>query len=78
MKQAIGELNGTVIVFSAVAMLTAVFFMIIWPLVKDGFRQDEMCSNAVCANGYDDATFMTPCYNPQDPARTIFECPFRG
>lgn len=82
MKQATGELNSTVIIFSAVALLTAVFFMIVWPIVKAGFYESASCSNAVCDNGYLPSGHqhegMTKCYNPQDDSKEYFYCPYRG
>lgn len=82
MRQATGELNATVIIFSAVALLTAVFFMIVWPLVKDGFYESASCANAVCDNGYlpagDAHEGMTTCFNPQDDTKELFYCPYRG
>ena len=81
MKEATGELNGTVIVFMAVAALTAFFFMFLWPLVKNGMYERANCANAVCDNGYIESGAdygMTYCYNPQDSSKEIFTCPFRG
>lgn len=81
MKEATGELNATVIIFSAVALLTAVFFMLVWPIVKQGFYESASCAGAVCDNGYitDSAhEGMAYCYNPQDDSKEIFLCPFRG
>ena len=79
MKEATGELNNTVIVFTAVALLTAVFFMIIWPMVKQGCVDDANCANAICDAGYDPNTGMAPCINPnEDATDEVFECPFRG
>ena len=68
MKNAIGELNGSVITVVAVASLTVLFFTFIWPLLKQNLKKDASCSNAVCDVGY----------NPDDPTQTYFECPFRG
>lgn len=83
MKQATGELNATVIIFSAVALLTVVFFMVVWPLVKDGFYTSANCANAVCDNGYISSgkdVGKAYCINPQDKSASpeIFTCPFRG
>ena len=83
MKQATGELNATVIIFSAVALLTAVFFMIVWPLVKEGFYESASCSNAVCDVGYinnpgGEHHGQAYCYAPDDPSKEIFYCPYRG
>lgn len=77
MKQATGDLNATVVVLAAVAMLSAVFFMIIWPMIRRGLQEEANCSTAVCDIGYNN-NGMAYCYNPQDPSREVFECPFRG
>lgn len=76
MRDATGELNMTVIVFAAVALLTALFFFIVWPMIKEGLRKDESCSSAICEHGYNDNN-MAWCYNQNDPANK-FECPYRG
>lgn len=83
MKQATGELNATVIIFTAVALLTVVFFMVVWPLVKDGFYDAANCANAVCDNGYITTgkdKGKVYCVSPHDNAGSpeIFTCPFRG
>lgn len=77
MKEATGELTGSVIVVSAVALLTAFFFMFIWPMVKEGMTNSATCANAMCDNGYNDHG-MAYCKNPNDDASEVFECPFRG
>ncbi len=78
MKQAMGDLNGSVIVLSAVAMLSAVFFMVIWPMVKQGLKDDARCADAVCDVGYNKSSGMVDCYNPNADNQTLFECPYRG
>ncbi len=78
MKEATGELTGSVIVVSAVALLTAFFFMFIWPIIKDGMQDRATCANAMCDNGYDPNTLMAYCKNPNDGSDEVFMCPFRG
>jgi hypothetical protein len=83
MKEATGELNATVIIFTAVALLTVVFFMVVWPLVKDGFYESASCANAVCDNGYitdGEDKGKAYCISPQDDRANpeVFTCPFRG
>ena len=77
MKEATGELAGSVIVVAAVAVLTAFFFMIIWPMVKSGMEDRATCANAVCDIGVN-GNHMAYCYSPADETRTIYECPFKG
>lgn len=77
MKEATGELNVTLITFIAVALLSAFFFMVLWPMIKQGLREDEGCARAVCDSGYN-SNGMAYCYNPNDSSKDLFECPFRG
>lgn len=83
MREATGELNMTVIVFAAVALLTALFFFIVWPMIKQGLREDEFCANAICDPGFNEAG-KTYCRNPEigtsklTSGKDVFECPYRG
>lgn len=77
MKQATGDMNATVIVLTAVALLSAVFFMVIWPMLREGMQKGARCSDAICDVGYNE-NGMAYCYNPQDNAKELFECPYRG
>lgn len=81
MNQATSEASASVIVVTAVAMLTAVFFTIIWPIVKQSMMEDSNCANAVCDTGYikdGNHKGQAYCYNPHDKKKQIFYCPFRG
>lgn len=48
MKQAIGELNLSVIVVVIVALLTFFFFSVLWPSIKNGFAKNTRCDEAIC------------------------------
>ncbi len=76
MKEATGELTGSVIVVSAVAVLTVFFFTFLWPrVIKQNLVDDSTCANAVCDRGYN-ANHMVTCRHPV--REEYFECPFRG
>lgn len=80
MKEATGELNSTVIILTAVALLSAVFFTIVWPIIKEGMYDSASCANAVCDNGYilsGQYAGQAYCYAPNNPGE-VFTCPFRG
>lgn len=77
MKEATGELNSSVIVFTAVALLAAFFFMVIWPNIKGGFQHRSTCANAVCDSGVN-GNNMVYCKNPDNKNAGIFECPYKG
>lgn len=83
MKQATSEASTSVIVVTAVALLTAVFFTIIWPAIKGSMTKSSSCSNAVCDVGYigdksHEHYGQSYCYNPYDSEKEIFYCPYRG
>lgn len=79
MKEATGELNSSVIVITAVAMLAAFFFMVIWPNIRGDLQTTSRCSDAVCDVGYNKNN-MTYCYTPGTNKKNpeVFECPYRG
>lgn len=76
MKEATGELSGTVVVVVLIAALAAFFFNVVWPFYKDSFKKDESCSNAVCDVGYN-SSGLSFCHAP-GKSKDIFECPYRG
>ena len=82
MKQATSEASISVIVVTAVAMLTAVFFTIIWPSIRGNMTKSSNCSNAVCDVGYikesGEHYGQTYCYDPYDDSKETFYCPYRG
>ena len=41
MKEATGELNGTLIVVIAIAALSAFFFTVIWPLIRQNLVNNK-------------------------------------
>lgn len=77
MKEAIGELNGVVIVISAVALLAAFFFTFMWPNIQKGMQFRSKCSDAICDVGYN-KNKLTYCYMPGDDKKNYFECPYKG
>ena len=50
MKETTGELNMTVIVVIAVAVLVAFFYFVIWPNLHANFEANSKCSRAICEN----------------------------
>ena len=48
MKEATGELNMTVIIAIAVAILAAFFYTILWPMIRTNFDSKASCSRAIC------------------------------
>lgn len=48
MKQALGELNTTVIVVLSVGVLAAFFFSYLWPIINNNFQSNSSCSKATC------------------------------
>ena len=77
MKEATSELNATLIIVMAIAAFVAIFFSIIWPMMKDSFESSSRCSDAICDPGYN-SNYMAYCYSPKDTSKEVFECPYRG
>lgn len=48
MKETTGELNLTIVVVIAVAILVAFFYYTIWPGLDRNFKANSSCSKAVC------------------------------
>lgn len=81
MKQATSEVSASVIVVTAVALLTAVFFSIIWPMIRQNIFEDANCANAICDTGLITTgahSGQTYCYNPADESKEFFYCSYRG
>lgn len=48
MKEATGELNMSVVVISSIAILSAFFYTILWPMINENQKQQTNCSKAIC------------------------------
>ena len=76
MKEATGELNSSVIVVAAVALLAAFFFSYLWPVIRKNMEHQEKCSDAICDVGYNN-NYLAYCYSPGDKSK-VYECPYKG
>ena len=80
MKEATAELNGTLIVVIAIAALSAFFFTIIWPMVRQNLKDQAGCSTAICGRGIELSGVnkgMVFCHAPNNKKDVIY-CPYRG
>ena len=48
MKEATGELNLTLIVVTIVALLSTLFFTVIWPRIHHNLDRNSRCDAAIC------------------------------
>ncbi len=48
MQEATSDLNVTVIVVIIIALLLAFFFSFLWPTMRQGFRVEAKCNEAIC------------------------------
>lgn len=77
MKEATGELNGTVVVVLAIGILMAFFYYTMWPLLKENFNKNSQCSKAICETcPTGDCDYVT-CHPKNEPNNT-FECVYKG
>lgn len=77
MKEATGELNASLLVFIAVSLLSAFFFMVVWPNIKGDLKSSASCANAVCKNSYNDKG-LSSCTTYIKNKKVDLECPFKG
>lgn len=78
MKEATGELNMTVVIVIAVAILAAFFYTVIWPLIGENFDKNSNCNQAICK--CDDVcknTGMADCHL-KGKENNVFQCPWKG
>lgn len=78
MKEAMGELNATVVVVIIVAVLSLFFFSYIWPMIRSDFNRSTRCDKAVCVcpEAYKNAT-TGACEIPEDK-HGLIECHMQG
>ena len=79
MKEASGELNMTVVIVIAVAILSVFFFAILWPNIKSTFIATNKCGDAVCdkrtlSNGKVTCKY----YKNGRQVGTEFQCVWKG
>jgi len=79
MKEATGELNMTVVIVVAVAILSVFFFGILWPNIKNTFIATNKCSDAVCdKRTLHDGVVTCKYYKNGHQEGADFECPWKG
>lgn len=79
MKEATGELNMTVVIVIAVAILAVFFYTVIWPLIGNNFDRNANCSDAICTCDTEQCKKdgMADCYL-KGKENNIFQCPWKG
>ncbi len=75
MKEATGELNITMFIISALAIIIAFFYFTIWPLIKGNLEATSQCSKAICDGNPDDQGEVT-CH--LKGKTETFKCVYKG
>ena len=78
MRQAVGELNSSIIVVIIVGLLIALFYGLVLPTIKDGLKSNSRCADAVCDVGIKEGQVGVECYSPHVKDKEYFYCPYRG
>ena len=80
MKEATGELNGTLVVVITVGILSTFFFTVIWPRLRDNLHSNTKCSDAICEKCEAKVCKTVKCtYKDKKTGNTqTFECPYKG
>ena len=84
MKEATGELNMTIVIVIAVAVLAAFFYLTIWPMISRNYNRNASCAKAICeCDNECDRTGMAKCHVAKDNKKSYdpdehFRCPWKG
>ena len=78
MKEAVGELNSSIIVVIVVGLLIALFYGLVWPIIRNGLKDNSRCADAVCDVGIKSGEVGVECYSPHDETKEYFYCPYKG
>ncbi len=79
MKEATGELNMTVVIVVAVASLSAFFFTILWPSIKNSFVASSKCADAICdVKNAHDGVVTCKYYKNGRQVGNDFTCTYKG
>lgn len=74
MKEATGTLNSTLIVVVAIGVLSAFFYMRVWPEINSNYVRNMNCSEAIC-DGSIDSGGMIECHVGSISG---IMCPYKG
>ena len=77
MKETTSELNATVVVVLAIAVLIAFFYYTLWPIIKNNFDRNSQCSKAICETVDTNNDGFVNCHMKNDTTNT-FECVYKG
>ena len=79
MKEATGELNSTVIVVTAVGLLAAFFYTVIWPGLRNNMDHNTRCSDAWCEKCKDPSGCgVVTCHYESNGQQQDIQCPWKG
>lgn len=76
MKEATGELNMTVITVVAIAAIAALFYAVVWPMIKENIRTSTQCATAYCTSC--SGGTCTCSYRDENGTETSITCPDRS
>ncbi len=77
MNEAMGELNGTVIVVIAIAGFATFFFSVLWPNINNDIGKGTNCAKAICEKCPGSNCLTVKCHE-QGNESNVFECPYKG
>ncbi len=85
MKEATGELNSTLFAVISIAILSAFFFTMIWPMIRTNMTINMKCGDAICPKDDDGDGWVTCAYYTWDKnsntytlSDTALKCPYKG
>ena len=73
------ELNNSIVVISAIAILSAFFYTVFWPMLDKNQEQQSACSDAICPPDAEDNNGYVTCkYTAKDGSTSTVKCKFKG
>lgn len=79
MKEATGELSGSVVIVVSVGILIAFFYYVIWPKLDGNFKNQTACSKAVCSSASSNIDTRKGVYKTCTyKGGTIHNCKYKG
>ncbi len=77
MKEATGNLNMGVVTLTAIGVMAAFFFTVLWPNMKGNFENNTSCDNAICSGQKKDGKWET-CTTSDGKKLPDYSCTYKG
>ncbi len=77
MKEATGNLNMGVVTLTAIGVIAAFFFTVLWPSISKNFENYTSCDDAVCSGNVSDGKWED-CTTSKGVELPKYSCTYKG